>query len=207
MTVLVRRSAWRMWGLALAGVPAIVIATDVLTQRRITDALRELLFRPEDTQIFEARDVIWAWALLVVGVAVTAWGLKELIVPAAVIRADAAGLSLKVAGPFRPAVAIPWDAVDDVGDATVDDDGKVLRVLWVKVFEPALLPDEPWGARLVADDTIAVLADDWERDPSVVAAEIADLALAVARSRPSPEGGPTPEEGAGDGITGEEVGS
>jgi hypothetical protein len=172
-----------MWGLALAGVPAIVIATDVLTQRRITDALREMLFRPEDTQIFEARDVIWAWALLVVGVAVTAWGLKELIVPAATIRADTTGLSLKVAGPFRPAVAIPWDAVDDIGDATVDDDGKILRVLWVKVFEPALLPDEPWGARLVADDTIAVLADDWERDPSVVAAEIADLALSVARSR------------------------
>ncbi|NIP80252.1 MAG: hypothetical protein GWM90_13925, partial [Gemmatimonadetes bacterium] len=47
------------------------------------------LFRPEDTQIFEARDVIWAWALLAVGAAVTLWGLKELIVPAAVVRADA----------------------------------------------------------------------------------------------------------------------
>ncbi|NIP80253.1 MAG: hypothetical protein GWM90_13930, partial [Gemmatimonadetes bacterium] len=52
---------------------------------------------------------------------------------------------------------------------------------WVKVFDRSVLPDEPWGARLVADDTIALLADDWERDPSVVAAEVAELALAVAR--------------------------
>ncbi|MEX1043689.1 MAG: hypothetical protein WD020_03535, partial [Acidimicrobiia bacterium] len=65
--VVIRRSAVRMWTLALAGVPFVVLAVDVLTRRRLTDALREILFRPEDTQLFEPRDVIWAWVMLICG--------------------------------------------------------------------------------------------------------------------------------------------
>lgn len=182
MTVAVRRSAWRMWTLAISGVPLVVVAVDILTQRKLTDALRELLFRPDDTQIFEPRDHIWAWLMLVVGLLLTGWGLKELVFPSQVLRADGNGLSLKVAGPFRPSVFLPWDSIDDIGEAMVDDEGTAVPVLWVKVHDPSVLPAEPWGARLVADDTLAMLASDWERPPGPLAEELADIALASVRA-------------------------
>lgn len=181
MTAVVRRSAWRMWTLAIAGVPLVVVAVDILTQRKLTDWLRELLFRPDDTQIFEPRDHIWAWTMLVVGLILTGWGLKELVFPTTVLRADANGLSLRIAGPTRPAVFLAWDEIDDVGEAMVDDEGTAVSVLWVKVRDPSVLPSEPWGARLVAADTLALLASDWEREPGPLAEELADIALSSVR--------------------------
>ena len=55
---MVKRSAVKMWALAMAGIPLLVISLDVLTNRRITNWLREIIFKPEDTQIYEPRDVI-----------------------------------------------------------------------------------------------------------------------------------------------------
>ena len=83
--VVVRRSAWRMWLTSLVATPLIVLAVDVLTQRRITNSLRDLLFRPDDTQLFEFRDVVWAWAILLVAGGVAIWALRELIVPTKVV--------------------------------------------------------------------------------------------------------------------------
>ena len=74
--VVVRRSAWRMWLTSLVATPLIVLAVDVLTQRRITNSLRDLLFRPDDTQLFEFRDVVWAWAILLVAGGVAIWALR-----------------------------------------------------------------------------------------------------------------------------------
>ncbi|HLF44515.1 MAG TPA: hypothetical protein VI980_10070, partial [Acidimicrobiia bacterium] len=64
MRVVVQRSAIRMWLLAIGAIPLLIIAVDVLTNRRITNWLREILFTPADTQIYEPRDVIYAWAIL-----------------------------------------------------------------------------------------------------------------------------------------------
>ena len=182
--VTIRRSALRMWILALAGVPLVVIAVDVLTQRRITNTLRELVFRPDDTQIFEARDVIWAWVMLVCGVIVVGFGLKELMFPSAVVEARAEGLRLKVAGPLRRGRTIPWDAIDVIGSGSVDDEGDVLPVLWVRLYRPELLPAQPWGARWIAEDTIALLTSDWDRSAVRAAEEIADVAVGAARPEP-----------------------
>lgn len=178
--MVVRRSALRMWTLAITGVPLVVIATDVLTQRRLTDALRELLFRPDDTQIFEPRDVIWAWMMLVVAGVAVAFGLKELMFPSAVVRADRHGLRLAVTAPFRRPPLLPWDAVDDIGSGSVEDEGDTLPVLWVRMFDPGLLPDEPWGARWIDEQTIAVLATDWDRTAVRAAEQLAEIALAAA---------------------------
>lgn len=184
--LVVRRSAWTMWVMALGGVPLVVLAVDVLTRRRIVDALRGLLFRPEDTQLLEPRDVIWAWALLVVGLVFTLWGVKELIAPAVVLRADPTGVAVRLSGPLRPPVHLPWEAIDDVGSGTVDDEGDALPVLWLRLASidgPAhgqWVPHDPWGARWVDGQTIALLAADWERDPTEVAAAITEHALAAA---------------------------
>ena len=92
----------------MGGIPLLVIAVDVLTSRRITNWLRELLFTPEDTQIYEPRDVIWAWALLFFSVFLVVWGLKELFMPTKVIEARDEGLAVKLRGPFRKPDLIPW---------------------------------------------------------------------------------------------------
>ncbi len=179
--VVIRRSPWRMWGIALLGMPLGLLAIDVLTQRRMVNALRDILFRPDDTQLLEPRDVVWAWVMLVVGIGLAFWGLKELIFPTSVVTADADGVGVKVTGPFRPAVVISWDQIDDIGSATVDDEGDLLAVLWLRVTDPDVLPPEPWGARWMDDHTIALLATDWDRPATTAARELTDVALAAAQ--------------------------
>ena len=128
MTVAVRRSSLRMWLLAMAGIPFLVIGLDVVTNRRITDALRAKLFRPEDTQIFEPRDEIWAWAMVAFGAFLVIWGLKELFVPTSVIEARPEALVLKLSGPLGSPSACPGSGHrHDV--KTVEDDGKKLALL------------------------------------------------------------------------------
>ena len=184
-SVVIRRSAMKMWKWSVAGVPLVVIATDVLTRRRLTNALREILFRPEDTQLFEPRDVIWAWIMLVCGLVLVGVGLKELMFPTTMVEADAGGLRLRLSGPLRPPTSLAWEQVDDIGSGSVADEGDRLSVLWVRVFDPDDLPDQPWGARWIDESTVAVLAADWDRTAVRAAEEITLLALETARPRPS----------------------
>lgn len=181
MTLVVKRSAVKMWLMAMGGIPLLIISLDVLTNRRITNWLRELIFRPEDTQIYEPRDVIWAWAMLVFSAFVILWGLKELFVPTKVVECTDEGVSLEINGPFRPATRIPWELVDDVRGTRVDDDGDEVAVLVVRVLRGAKLPANPWGARWIGDRELAILADDWPQPPEDIATRIADFAVASAR--------------------------
>jgi len=180
--VVVRRSAMRMWTMAIGGIPLVILGVDVLTQRRITNALRDLLFRPEDTQIFEARDVIWAIVILGVGLLFAIWGVKELLFPSLVFRADDSGIALNVRGPFQPAVLVPWQFVDDIGTGTVDDEGAYLEVLWLRFLPGHRVPAEPWGSRWLERSTLALLSGDWEIPPSEVVDSVIDLALESART-------------------------
>jgi hypothetical protein len=189
--VVIRRSALRMWIFALMGIPLVVLAVDVLTRRRITNALRDLLFRPENTQLFEARDVIWAWVMLITGLVMVGFGLKELMFPTTVIEANSLGLRLKVSGPLRPSTLLPWDAVDDLGSGSVADEGDRLPVMWIRLFQPDLLPVQPWGGRWIDERTIALLTSDWDRSAVRAAEEITQAALAAATSKGA--GGPDDE--------------
>ena len=186
MNVVVQRSAVRMWLLAMGGIPLLVIAVDVLTSRRITNWLRELIFRPEDTQIYEPRDVIWAWALLLFSVLLVVWGLKELFMPTKVIEARDEGLAVRLRGPFRPPDLIPWGNIVDIEPGEIVDEGDVLVLLQIELFSRGELPDHPWGARWVETRTLGLLAQDWSIVPTRAAEELGQYAVEAAQREARP---------------------
>lgn len=181
MTLVVRRSALKMWLMAMGGIPLLIISLDVLTNRRITNWLRELIFRPEDTQIYEPRDVIWAWAMLLFAGFIVLWGLKELFLPTKVIECTDQGLSLKITGPFRPPATIAWELVDDVRGMDVEDEDDRVAMLAVRVLDPKELPANPWGARWIGERELAILAEDWQEHPQEIADQIVDYAVDAAK--------------------------
>lgn len=183
MSVVVKRSAVRMWLLAIAGIPLLVVSLDVLTNRRITDWLRELIFTPENTQIYEPRDVIWAWALALFAGFLVLWGLRELFVPTRLIESADRGIWLRVGGPFRGAALVPWEEITAIRAGYLEDDDSRAEVLILAMTDPSRVVDNPWGARWIAPDQLAILAEDWGKDVSAVAQLLTDHALATAQSR------------------------
>lgn len=182
MTVVVKRSAVRMWLLAMAGIPLLVISLDVLTNRRITNWLRELIFTPEGTQIYEPRDVIWAWAMALFGGFLVLWGLKELFAPSKLIESTDEGVHLKLGGPMRGVVLVPWAEISAIRSAHIaDEDDSGVAVLVLEMIDRSRVGDNPWGARWTGPGELAVLAEDWSEDPAAVAQRLTDEALAVAR--------------------------
>lgn len=195
MTVLVKRSAVRMWLLAMAGIPLLVISLDVLTNRRITNWLRELIFTPEKTQIYEPRDVIWAWAMALFGGFLVLWGLKELFVPSKLLESTEEGVHLKLGGPIRGSVLVPWAEISAIRSAHIaDEDDPGVSVLVLEVIDPGRVGDNPWGARWIAPGELAILAEDWSEDPAAVAQRLTDEALAAAREETRARGARLAEE-------------
>ena len=181
MKVVVSRSPLRMWLLAIGGIPLLVIAVDVLTNRKITNWLRELIFTPQDTQIYEPRDVIWAWAMLLFSGFLVLWGLKELFLPTKVIEARDAGLAVKLRGPFRKPDLIPWANIVDIVPGEIMDEGDILLLLRIKLLGRGDLPEHPWGARWVETRILGLLAEDWATPPARVADSLAEYAVEAAR--------------------------
>jgi len=181
MKVVVQRSAVRMWLLAIGGIPLLVIAVDVLTNRRITNWLRELVFRPEDTQIYEPRDVIWAWAMLLFSAFLVLWGLKELFMPTKVIEGRDQGLAVRLRGPLRKPDVIPWGNIVDISAGEIVDEGDILLLLRIKLLIRGELPAHPWGARWVESRVLGILAEDWSTPPAKVAEQITQYAVEAAR--------------------------
>ncbi len=169
-----------MWLTSQVATPLIELSVDVLTQRRITDSLRDLLFRPDDTQLFEFRDVVWAWAILIIAGGVAIWALRELIVPTKVVSADLSGVRLQVTPPFRKPLFVAWSDVEDIGSATVEDEGDAFPVLWIRFAEIDVGLPEPWSARWMDERTLALMGSDWDTDPIDVARLLADIAIEAA---------------------------
>lgn len=181
MTVVARRSALKMWLMAMGGIPLLVISLDVLTERRITRWLTDRLFQPEDVQIFEPRDVIFAWVMFAFGALFVIWGLKELFIPTKVVECTGQGLALRLRGPFRPVSLIAWDNIKDVGGADIEDEGDTIPLLILTVFSRDGLPENPWGSRWVSESELGIMAQDWGRDPQAVAEDIAHYAVDAAK--------------------------
>ncbi|MEX0698223.1 MAG: hypothetical protein WD354_00690, partial [Acidimicrobiia bacterium] len=163
-------------------------------RRRIINFFSELVFAADSPQLVEPRDVIWAAFLLVLGAILSVFGLKELLAPRAMVRADSGGLHLRIAGPFRAPVVIPWDALDDIGAEQLEDDGDLVSVMWLRFKDWSMMPTDPWGARWIDGETLALLAADWEVPAREVAEKVADIAVASsARPRHQVQPPPKPE--------------
>jgi hypothetical protein len=171
----------KMWLLAIGGIPILVIAVDVLTNRRITNWLREMVFNPNDTQIYEPRDVIWAWAMLFFSGFLVLWGLKELFVPTKVIEGRDEGLAVRLRGPLTRPDIIPWGTVIDIEAGEIIDEGDILILLRIELATRGDLPEHPWGARWVETRVLGVLAQDWSTPPAEVAAQLSRYAVDAAR--------------------------
>jgi hypothetical protein len=191
--LVVRRSAWRMWGISLLGVPMVVVGVDVLTTNRITNSIRTLVFGESNTQTLEVRDRLWAGALAAAGLLLILWGLWELIRSRAVVEANRDRIRLELAGPFGRPTRIDWEMVEDLGAGVVDDAGTELPVLWLRLKDLGEIPARPWGARRLDDHTVAILAVDWEIGAETVAEKLVEIAIARAGDEEAGDPGAGPE--------------
>lgn len=185
--LVVHRSTLRTWLISLAAIPAIVVGFDVLRPRRIVSWLTRFVFGDGTPQTLEARDKIWAWAMVVVGAAVVAWGLKELFFPAPILRTDEEGLHLRVGGPLKSPILVPWGVIYDIDAGTLEDDEEQMDVLVVEVKDSSFLPSNPWAGRRVDDRTLALFTAEWDIDADHAAARIAEQAVTIAQMLPAEE--------------------
>ena len=160
-TVEYEKSAWRVWLLALAGVPFLLVGADLFFEQRLVGAFGDLIYGAEDLPAFEPRDTIIAALFLVGGLTLTLWGLKELVFPRKVLSADWEGIRLLVSGPFRPAALIPWETLDDIEFRVIDDGGEQSPYVRIVVADRGALPDNPWGARWANPAELFVDATGW----------------------------------------------
>jgi hypothetical protein len=130
--------------------------------------------------------VIWAWALLLFSVLLVLWGLKELFMPTKVIEARDEGLAVRLRGPFRQPDLIPWHNIVDIEPGEIVDEGDVLVLLQIELFNRGDLPDHPWGARWVETRTLGLLAEDWSIAPTRAAEQLGKYAVEAAQRESRP---------------------
>lgn len=166
--VQVERSAVRMWLVALLGIPFVVLGADLFLEQRLLGALGDLIYGTEELPAFEPRDQILAALFLIGGATLTLWGLKELVAPKKILTGDEEGVRLAVAGPFRPAVALPWDSIEDMRYEARTKDGQIVPTVVFDMAEESSLPERPWGARWVGGRQLSMDGDSWSLHPEEV---------------------------------------
>ena len=201
MQISISRSPLRLLGYAVFAVPAILLAVDMLfayrwypeppTFDRVVgttvdqDGQTSDVVRQEYTDEGKAqrrRDLVLGSALLIGGAAAMGWGLKELVRPAVLIRADGDGISARVDGPGNPPQLFPWEDVIEVRSGMLESEGAEVAVLSLRLRDPGRVPTDPAGAE--ADPPwLHLLADEWDRPAHQVAPLLDQWA-----SRPRPGG-------------------
>jgi hypothetical protein len=181
-TVEFETSAWKVWLLAILGVPFLLIGVDFFFEQRLFGWFRELIYGTEELPAFEPRDLVLATLFVVVGAALILWGLKELVFPKKVLLADEEGIRLAVAGPFRPPILIPWSVLTDVSYEVVGDEGDDRPSVLIEVADRAGLPDHPWGARWVGRSELLIDTGGWSPDAS----DIVESLWRLRQSIPAP---------------------
>ena len=126
---------------------------------------------------FEARDFLWAAAYGTFGVGLIIHGLRDLLVPRKVLEANEEGIAVHLTGWFGRATRIPWNVIDDVRGGRLTHLDGVSEALMVTVTTNEAIPADPWGARWIDDNTLAITARHWTKTPDEVAEGLTELAL------------------------------
>lgn len=181
-TVRVRRKPLLPFFVALAGLPLIAIAFDFATGARLLRQIGDVVYA-SDVDPFELRDSFLASLFGFVGAGMVVWGLRELVFPQSVVKAEADSLRLAVRGPLGKLTNVPWDELEEIAATTRELDGHVVPALAVTVTRPGELPDHPWNARWVGH-TLVVDADHWDHPLDEVVNEIVRLRRAALTASP-----------------------
>ena len=202
LNVTISRSPLRLLAYATFAVPAILLAVDMLfsyrwypepaTYDQVVGTTIDQFGQTQDVveqrytqdgQAQRRRDLLLGGALLIGGGVAMGWGLKELVRPVVLLRADDDGISVRIDGPGKPPRLFPWEEVEEVRSGVLVDDGAEVAVLSFRFGDPGMVPAEPAGAK--ADPPwVHLFADEWDR-PAHQVAPLLDQWV----SRSSPAGG------------------
>lgn len=124
---------------------------------------------------FEARDFLWAGFYGAFGAGLIVHGLRDLLVPRKVLVADDQGVRVHLGGWLGRATLIPWRVIDDIRAGRFSNLDHVSEALMVTVTDRSGLPDDPWGARWVDENTLGLVAKHWTRKPADVADGLTEI--------------------------------
>lgn len=193
----VHRRFPRRWYLALVGGFLILQGGGVLFGWPPTPYLLELIFPGTEPPRYESRDLIWAWAFLIVGAMLILWAGGRVIARLAkrrpAVRAGPEGLFLSLRGPWRRSAAVPWEAVGSISAGAAADGRGEFPALRIEAVDPDAMPSHPWGARWTDEGVLSVDAGDWRLSPEEAAERLSEIRDAARRTRPPPDCPADPE--------------
>jgi hypothetical protein len=174
--VVMRRSAAKMWLLGVAGVPLLIMAVEyVWGSFGFLNQLGKWAYRGGDVEPFEIKDDILVALLALLGASLVVVSIKELLFPRKVVEASESGMRFALKGPFKASSPASWLQIKDLiaGD----------KALIVQLDHRGALPDDPWGARWIDQNTLRISGTLWERGADQFINEIAGLGLPTAARR------------------------
>lgn len=177
--VVVRRSPWRGWALAMLAVPFVILAFDFFGDRRIFSWFAEFVYGQggQVADPVEARDVLWAAVFGTVGGGMLVIGLWELLVPLPVLKTTDTGLQLRLGHAFARPVTLSWENIAGLRPATYDEAGWATPGLEVVVRDRSELPRDPWRARWRSSDTLVIDASGWEGEVDAIVKAVTEYKL------------------------------
>jgi hypothetical protein len=195
----VSRSPLRLLTMVLVAVPMMLLALDMSVTYRFfpqpattavvvgsdtdpetgqsIDITEDVLTRDGEAQ--RRREVAFSLLLGIGGVVLLAAAAKDLVAPKRLLEADEDGILLDVTRRGEPPVRLPWEDVAEIRSGAITDEAGSTPALVIRVDDPGLLPDRPYGA-VVHLDEIRLYSDEWDRSAQDVAAT---LSLRVTRAR------------------------
>lgn len=182
-----RAFAWGLVGVITLGVVADFLGGGTLRalsgwliETPLTATLTETFGVPfglGEIDAFEARDYLLIGLYGAVGLPLLVYAFRELVVRRAYLSTDTDGVTLRLSGWFgRPSV-IPWKDLEDARTGTVTIWDLESPALLLELRSRDSVPIDPWGARWLDRDTLAVSARHWATPPDEVAKKLADLAV------------------------------